>query len=132
MTPIYLYLSGNNLTDLFDTLNKELVIINQWIQSNKLSVNIEKTNYMIFSHSHKKISDKSIELYLNGDAVSRVNDIKFLGLIIDETSIQRMSNLAKPSSVCTCIYMNVGGVTNVYYCLFIKSTKYVMTSASIL
>ena len=61
-----------------------MVIINQWMQSYRLSLTIEKTNYMIFSHPHKKIFDQSIELYLNGDSVSRVNDITFLGVIIDE------------------------------------------------
>ena len=39
---------------------------------------------MIFSHPHNKIFDQSIELYLNGDSVSRVNGIQYLGVFIDE------------------------------------------------
>ena len=46
-----IFVSGNNLTYLFDTLNKELVIINQWIQSNKLSLNIEDKLYDLFTSS---------------------------------------------------------------------------------
>ena len=54
------------------------MIINQWIQNNKLYLNIEKTNYMILSHPHKQYLINQSNL--NGDSVSRVNGIEFLGV----------------------------------------------------
>ena len=51
-----IFVSVDNLTYQFDTLNKELVIINQWIQSNKLSLNIEKTNILTRKYLINKLN----------------------------------------------------------------------------
>ena len=42
-----IFATGKNLTELTNMLNTELAKINQWIQCNRLSLNIEKTNYII-------------------------------------------------------------------------------------
>ena len=40
--------SSNNLQELSATVNNELSNIMQWLNANRLSLNIEKTNFMIF------------------------------------------------------------------------------------
>ncbi len=37
-----------------DTLNNELVLVNNWLKLNKLSLNDKKSNYMIF-HTKRKM-----------------------------------------------------------------------------
>ena len=43
-----LFCSNNNIRALFETANKELSQINEWFLANKLSLNVAKTNYILF------------------------------------------------------------------------------------
>ena len=45
------FVTSSNLTDLFTLANDMLAEIFIWTTSNKLSINFEKTNYMIFKPS---------------------------------------------------------------------------------
>ena len=60
-------------------INIELSKINTWFKANKLSLNIEKTNYMHFRSNGKKYKH-SLDLKLNIDEIEirRVTQIKFL------------------------------------------------------
>ena len=42
------FVSGKNIKNVCDVLNKELENMNIWFKVNKLSLNVSKTNYMIF------------------------------------------------------------------------------------
>ena len=42
------FYTGNNLKNVIEVLNDELKDMSIWIKINKLSLNVEKTNYMIF------------------------------------------------------------------------------------
>ena len=44
-----LFCTSHNVNMLVDDINTELVNVYAWVQSNKLSLNIDKTNYMLFS-----------------------------------------------------------------------------------
>ena len=48
-----LFLTGNSIPDVESQLNEELAIISEWFQSNRLSLNVKKTSYMIFNHKKK-------------------------------------------------------------------------------
>ena len=56
-----LFCSDNNIRTLFETANQELSQINDWFLANKLSLNVEKTKYMLF---HKCIDQENIPLKL--------------------------------------------------------------------
>ena len=64
-------------------INSELCMISKWFQSNKLSVNITKSNYIIFKPRQKR---QTFDLYLeiNDNKISRVKEVCFLGVILDE------------------------------------------------
>ena len=42
------FMTGNNLNELSQNLNQELSKIVIWLKANKLSLNIDKTHYMLF------------------------------------------------------------------------------------
>ena len=42
------YSHNNNIKTLFETVNKELTLINEWFKANKLSLNTSKTKYTFF------------------------------------------------------------------------------------
>ena len=77
-----LFLSGKSPKKCLESINAELVKINNWVISNRLSLNTEKTNFIIFSK--RKISDDLPSVYINGHAINRVDTMKFLGVLIDD------------------------------------------------
>lgn len=52
-----IYFESDNATDLSKTINKELRKVKSWIDCNKLVINIDKTNYVLFHSSRKKLTD---------------------------------------------------------------------------
>ena len=76
-----LFISGNNVEYLCKQINNELAKINLWFKLNKLSLNISKTNFMIFSNN--SLEGKNINLQIDGKVIEQVCETKFLGVIID-------------------------------------------------
>ena len=62
-------------------LNHELSLISDWFKANKLSLNVKKTNFMIFQN--KSSNYENLEININGSSVPQTNGTKFLGLQID-------------------------------------------------
>ena len=52
-----LFFKHQNLTTLYNTVNIELIKISKWCKLNKLSLNIKKTNYIIFRNKGKIVND---------------------------------------------------------------------------
>ena len=75
-----LFYKGNDADMLADEINNELRQISLWLKINKLSLNIGKTHFMIFTRK-KRI--KEIEIQIDGKNIEKVNSTKFLGVIID-------------------------------------------------
>ena len=76
-----------NYADLFQIMNEELSKLSGWFQVNKLSLNISKSNYIIFrSKKSKNLVSPNQSLLIDNNQLTRVNKVKFLGVIslIDE------------------------------------------------
>ena len=73
--------SSNNKKKLCHTMNKNLEELQTWFIANKLSLSIEKTNYMIFST--KRISKSDIFIKIDQKLIKQVMITKFLGVMID-------------------------------------------------
>ncbi len=71
-----------NLSTLESDINGELDTINEWLCANRLSLNIEKSNFVIFNPPQKKLSFDHI-LIINGKHLKREYSIKYLGIFID-------------------------------------------------
>ena len=50
-----------------------------------ISLNIEKTNYMIMAGPRNKVYHENCKITINGQNIIRVQNTKFLGVIIDES-----------------------------------------------
>ena len=65
-------------------MNEEIAKIYAWVDANKLSLNIDKTNFMLFTHRN---SSRCIDdIVINGIRIAGVTETKFLGVIIDNKS----------------------------------------------
>ena len=84
MLPI-LQLQVNAQMKLKTKLNSDFSSIHTWLVSNKLALNISKTEYMIIGSRHqlsKIIEDPKINI--GGQNIKRVKSTKSLGVVIDE------------------------------------------------
>ena len=77
-----LFSSGLDATGIQDGVNHDLAIITEWLEANKLSLNIKNTHYMCFSAKNKVKPD--ISLKIDGEIIAEVTSSKFLGVIIDD------------------------------------------------
>ena len=76
--------SCESIDELCDVVNTELQGVKQWFKANRLSVNLKKTNFVIFGNSVKLKKLKKFEIILNKTKISRTETAKFLGVVIDE------------------------------------------------
>ena len=76
-----IYSSNTNLEELCTIVNNELENINKWFALNKLSLNVEKTKFMVIGN--KKIHG-TINVKINNITLERVSSIQFLGVYIDD------------------------------------------------
>ena len=78
-----LFFKGKNLQNMKNIINSELHHVNEWLVANKLSLNTDKTKFMVFSPSNKNSHENDINIRINNVEISQVNCIRFLGVIID-------------------------------------------------
>ena len=76
-----LSLAHSNYLELVPILNRELSAVHDWTVNNKLTVNVEKTELMIFSNQRINYSDNEIEL--DGEYLKFTDCSMFLGLKLD-------------------------------------------------
>jgi hypothetical protein len=77
-----LFFDNKSLSTFESTINNKLEHINKWLCVNKLSLNIDKTNFVIFHPPQKKISS-SIQLTINNKLLKQTSNFKYLGVVID-------------------------------------------------
>ena len=63
-------------------INEELKKIHSWFVTNKLCINADKSKYMIYHKSSKKVPILNIKI--DGNVVSKSEDFKFLGIILND------------------------------------------------
>ena len=78
-----IYYESKDLFNLIKIVNKELRLAKKWLDANKLSLNIDKTNYIIFHSSSLNLPSGS-DIKIGKKHIKRVKFVKFLGLLLDE------------------------------------------------
>ena len=81
-TSIYFNLEGFEILTKETDVNRALEKVNIWLKLNKLSLNTQKTNLMLF-HRKQKHFDK-ISVVINGIEMEHVPSFHFLGIMLDE------------------------------------------------
>ena len=76
-----LFCSNENVKVLYEQINDGLAKLKKWFAINKLSLNIEKTNYIKFSPGKSSIN---MNLMIGDKTIQRVTSTKFLGVTIHE------------------------------------------------
>ena len=80
-----LFYSSECINDLQHVLNHEMAAFAEWFKANKLSLNVDKTLYILFCESNaRRVSQPSFGLFIDSFKVKRVESCKFLGVYLDE------------------------------------------------
>ena len=113
-----LFYAGKNLTEVCKLVSRELNILHiiLWFQVNKLSLNVAKTNFMIFGN---KRYEENYMVSIDGININRVYVTKFLGVHIDS----KLNWNEHISVIKTKVAKNVSIMNRVKHCL-ISSALY--------
>lgn len=82
-----LSISGNDHDVLVESMMLDLERINNWLIANKLKLNVNKTKCMFIGskqNCYKFFSQGSINVYLAGQKLEFVHEIKYLGFLLDQ------------------------------------------------
>ena len=115
-------LSGKDLNDLIAVFNVELISLCDWLKSNKLSLNTQKTFFMVFHRARLKSANCN-ELIIDNASITRVYSAKYLGIIIDVKFnwIEHITYINNKISKAIGImykarqYLNKSSLVNLYY-----------------
>ena len=77
-----IYYEASDLLDLEKVINKELKQLSMWLKVNRLALNINKTNFLIFHSSRRKLYH-NVTLKLDKKALCQKDNIKYLGVLVD-------------------------------------------------
>ena len=88
---VYHFADDTNLLHINDShkktrkyLNFDLKNLHKWLLANKISLNCDKTQLIIFHKTRTKLPDK-LNIKLNGILLNHTHSIKYLGVFLDET-----------------------------------------------
>ena len=118
-----IYLEGNDLSNLEKTMNKELKKLYEWLCLNRLSLNISKTNFIIFSPPNT--FKKPVTIKIAKKAISEAKYVKYLGVLIDSNlsfkyHIEELTKkVARAIGVLYKIkpFVSAKILTNIYYAI---------------
>ena len=67
-----IFIHGNNLSDLGNKCQSAVNIIFNWLLANKLSINSDKTCYILFSPIRTSGTDPPLNIFINNCKITRV------------------------------------------------------------
>ena len=77
-------INGTDMNTLIKQLNFELESLCIWFKPYKLSLNTQKTFYMVFHRARlKAIDNSSMDIIMDNQILTKVNSIKYLSIIVD-------------------------------------------------
>ena len=91
-------------------MNEGLAKVDQWLCSNRLSLNVSKTTYMVISN---KAVHNEPNIYIRNQKIDRVNHHKFLGVTID-SNLRFTDHINK---LCSVLSRSLGTINRVAHFL---------------
>ena len=76
-----LTLTNNDINSLFENANCEINKLNKWFMANKLTLNVDKTNYIMFQN--KNTPEMAQTLNIGNYKIEEKRSINYLGVILD-------------------------------------------------
>merc|ERR1711895_406336 len=77
-----MFRSSKDVMQLQNTINHNLLQVSDWLNSNRLSINVKKTHIMIWSPNPRHVP--KLDIQMNNQSIELVIETRFLGVIIDD------------------------------------------------
>ena len=105
--------SHKNINTLVSSLNKEIQNISVWFKSNKLSLNLTKTNYIIFRSRNRRVPNNLESIQIDNRIITKLQNVKFLGITFNEF----LSWNVHVTDICKHVAKGVGLLRKLKYVL---------------
>ena len=79
-----LFTTGDCMKQNIENINRGLALIHKWMLANKLTLNINKSKFMMFKQRLRCLPNDIVVIRIDQTYLERVDHIKFLGVILDE------------------------------------------------
>ena len=124
--------SAKKIKSLETVLNYDLKIVSDWLNANRLSLNVKKSKLIMFKSKRKVISPESFSIKLNGFKLEPTENVKYLGLHLDQNlsfdyHINQLSKkLSRSNGILSKLrhYTSKETLISVYYSLFYSHLLY--------
>lgn len=108
-----------DLNDLQNTMLSDINKLNIWMHKNSLSINEEKTKFMIFHQKTKMLDPSYLTIKINNHTIEEVCHFKYLGLWIDNKlnwnqHIEKINNKIRKINFTLCQLRNVLPIKSKY------------------
>ena len=77
-----IYFESDDLVHMQKVVNRELRKVRKWLEANRLALNIDKTNFIIFHSPQHKLTDH-IVLKIGNKNIKQESYVRFLGVLLD-------------------------------------------------
>ena len=129
-----IYFESEDLKNLEKIVNNELEKLHEWLCLNRLSLNITKTNFVIF-HANNKPKPYVVTILINKHAIDEVETVKYLGILIDYqlTFKNQLDELSKKISRAIGVlyklrpFVTTKILTSIYYAIVYPFLLYGIT-----
>ena len=115
---------------LNNLLNSDLKTLTNWLNANKISLNVSKTELieLIIFRPKRKPLDFDMKIKLNGKRLYPTDSVKYLGVKIDN-KLNWKSHVAKLNQANAMLYkvrdfINANILKSIYYALFKSHINY--------
>ena len=112
-----LFMSPNHMKDLQQKLISKLAGLFCWFKANKLSLNLDKTSYMLFWGKGNRVPVNNFSIHIHSTIIKGVHNCKFLCVNLDENlswsaHIHKISNkISKTIGVISRIWFKFDSTT---------------------
>ncbi|CAL4066635.1 unnamed protein product, partial [Meganyctiphanes norvegica] len=79
-----IFFKCKNTDEITSKGNEIMLHLNKWFIANKLTLNSEKSNFVIFRSNRKGITNLPEEIKFENSTIKRAKSVKYLGVILDE------------------------------------------------
>ena len=123
---------NHSLKKLNKQVNHDLRLLNEWLRSNKICLNADKTEIILFRSSSRKAIKKSLNFRINGQKILPKSCVTYLGVKINqflswkEHFMSVVTKLSRANGMLAKLrhYVTRETLINVYYAIFNSHLSY--------
>ena len=132
-----IFIKEKNVNTVYARVQNESINIAKWLSANKLTLNINKTKYIMFALRKKTIqANDSLKLRFYKKPIKRVENISFLGIILLEALswkphiLEFLQRVRRNIEILFKLisYLNTKNLKSIFYFLVVSHLHYCITS----